>query len=394
MVVLELILCILVLFFFALPFFIFGTYGIIIFYYYKFKKTSPKILQSIENNQYEPTVSIVIPTHNEKTIISKKIENLLSLEYPSEKCEIIFVDDSTDSTPGIIQKYADNNPSLHLMRFNERMGYSPSMIEGVKVSKGEIIVLGDAGSFMHQNTIRNLVANFKDQSIGAVTGDAVIINSDENIGKSEGFYVKILRVFRAAESKMDSVFIIKGEATAVRANLIKDLQQCYATFDTAVGLFLREKGHRVIFDPQVKFFEYAPQTHTELVKQKTIRAANLIKILFQFRHLFFKPKLGKYGSIILPFNFAMLVIAPISILLGTLLLIPLSLFNVGLFWIIWAVIGGFLLLTYVLARTVLVTFFDFEFSLLKAIRYIVVKKKKLDQIDTVASTRRAFGEAK
>jgi cellulose synthase/poly-beta-1,6-N-acetylglucosamine synthase-like glycosyltransferase len=388
MIDIELVLRVLVLLFFSLPIVIFGAYGSIIFYYGKIKKNSFKSPQSEGNSQYEPIVSVVIPTHNEETIISRKIENLLSLEYPKAKCEIIFVDDSDDSTSEIIRKYAESNPSLHLVRFKERMGYSSSMIEGVKIAQGEIVVLGDAGSFMHQNTIRNLVVNFRDPNIGAVTGDAVILNLDESIGKSEGFYLKFLRFFRAAESKMDSVFIIKGEATAVRAILVKDLQQCYATFDTAVGLFVREKGHRVIFDSQVKFFEYAPKTHSELVKQKSIRAANLIGVLYRSRRLFFKPKLGKYGLIILPMNFAMLVIAPVSILVGTLLLVPLSFFNISFSAILWGLIGGLLVLTLLFGRTLLVTFLDFEYSLLKALYQVAFKKKTFDKIDKVSSTRR------
>jgi len=389
MIEIEFILRFLVLFFLALPFAIFGIYGSIIFYYGKIKKNSNKIIRNQGSSPYEPTVSIVIPTHNEATIISKKIENLLSLDYPKSKCEIIFVDDSTDSTPEMINKFAERVPFLHLVRFYERMGYSPSMVEGVKIAQGEIIVLNDAGSFMQQNAIRNLVAHFKDSRIGAVTGEPIILNLNENIGKMEGFYLKLLGFFRAAESKMDSVFIIKGEATAVRAFLIKDLQRCDATFDTAVGLFLREKGYRVIFDPQVKFCEYAPQTHSGLVKQKSIRAANLIRILFRFKNMILNPKLGKYGLVILPMNFAMLVIAPLSIFFGILLLVPLSFFNIGFSSILWILIGGFLTTAFLFARPLLSIFLDFEFSLLKAMRNIILRKSKLDQIETVASTRRA-----
>ena len=77
-----------------------------------------------------------------------------------------------------------------------------------------------------------------------------------------------------------------------------------------------DKGYRFIFDPNVKFYEYAASTNEGRVKQKTIRGANLIKVLWFFKDMFLKRKYGKFGMITLPFNFAMLAFAPISILIG------------------------------------------------------------------------------
>ena len=145
-----------------------------------------------------------------------------------------------------------------------------------------------------------------------VTGQDVILNMDENMGKSESMYLKILGFLRTAETNLDSTFFIKGEATAAKKDLIKDLEICGETFDTSVGLFVRQQGYRVVYDPNVKFYEYSPSTQSEMIKQKTIRGANLIKVLWRFRQMMFKQKYGKYGSIILPMNFGMIAVAPIA----------------------------------------------------------------------------------
>ncbi len=339
-----------------------------------------------ENGVYEPTVSVVVPTHNEEFIISKKIENLLALNYPKDKLEIIFADDSNDSTRSIITEWAKKNPNINLLAFEERMGYSPSMIAGIKKAKGEIIVLGDAGSFLDKDAIRHFVGQFRDPAVGAVTGQDVILNQDEYVGKSENLYQRIYNYLRIAETKMDSTFFIKGEATATRRSLIADLEKCSATFDTAIGLFLRQKGYRTIFDPNVKFYEYAPLTRSDRVKQKTI-SANLIRVILQFRDLMFNRKYGLYGSVILPMYFGMIVIAPLSILIGVLLLIPLTFLNLTLAAIAWGILGSAVLLLLIFSRNLLYTFLDFERSLLKAI-FEIANHKTHDKIDTVASTRR------
>jgi cellulose synthase/poly-beta-1,6-N-acetylglucosamine synthase-like glycosyltransferase len=390
MVAIGLILQILVVICFAIPIAIFGTYGLLIVYYNKSKKDDD-VQQSYANNAgnfSKPTVSIVVPTHNEKAIIAKKIENFLSLNYPQDKMEIVFADDSNDETPKIIAEYERKYSCIHLLQFKERMGYSPSMIAGVKAAKGEITVLGDAGSFLDSEALNKLVVHFQNPKVGAVTGNDVILNVDEQVGESESLYQKIYNYIRTAETKMDSTLYIKGEATAVRSELIKDFNNCFETFDTAVGLFIRQKGFRTVYDPQVKFYEYAAASRTDRVKQKRFRATYLIRVLLRFKHLMFKKEYGKYGSIILPLNFAMLSIAPISILTGFLLLIPLTFFNFLFAAAIWGFMGLVLVATLVFSRSAIVTFVDLESSLIKALYEVTIKKKSLDKIETVASTRR------
>jgi cellulose synthase/poly-beta-1,6-N-acetylglucosamine synthase-like glycosyltransferase len=378
----------LVLFFVGVLVAIFGIYGCIILYYNKARKALSA--EAFADKEYEPTVSVVVPTHNEISIIPKRIGNLLASDYPKEKLEILFVDDSSDSTPQIIEEYSKKNPHIRLIRFNQRMGYSPSLIAGCKAAKGEIVVFAEAGSFMESDTIHDLVNNFRNPDIGAVTGKSMLLNRDEQMGQSENSYLRILDFVRQGESNMDSTVYMKGEAAAVRKALLNDLDKLDApgTADTAIAFYVRSKGYRFIFDPEVKFYEYSPSTREGRVKQKAIRAANLIKVIWSFRALFFKRKYGKFGSIILPFNFAMLALAPVVILAAAISLIALAFFEPVLSLIIWAIIGSALAVGFVFSKQVVVTFFEFEFSLLKAFYEIVFLRKSHDKIDKVASTRR------
>jgi cellulose synthase/poly-beta-1,6-N-acetylglucosamine synthase-like glycosyltransferase len=255
----------------GIPALAFLIYGLILIHYRK--KSDRSIDQQSLEETYEPFVSVVVPTHNEEMIVAEKIENLLSSNYPIGKLEIIFVDDSEDSTPKIISDQARKASNISLIRFDKRMGYSPSMIAGCQAAKGEIVVLNDAGSFLDSDAIRNIVARLRNSSIGVVTGKDVIINVNEEVGKSENFYQRIYNFLRTAETNMDSTFYIKGEATGVRSDLLRDLQVSTETFDTTAGLIARQKGYKVVYDPQVKFFEYAPKTHSGRIKQKTTRAA-------------------------------------------------------------------------------------------------------------------------
>jgi cellulose synthase/poly-beta-1,6-N-acetylglucosamine synthase-like glycosyltransferase len=374
---------ILTLFFLGIPIFIFGLYGILLLHFNKKgRKKNRK-----EDGEFEPYVSIVVPTHNEELVISKKINNLLNLNYPKKKLEIIFVDDSNDSTPNIIEEYSKKIPYMRLIRFRERIGYSPSMIAGCKAAEGEIIVLNDAGSFIDTQAISNLVRHFHDPRIGAVTGRGIILNTDEITGRLEEKYLGFSDIMRIAETEMDSTFHFNGEASAVRKDLITDFGVCNETFDTTVALFIRQKGYRAIYDPEVKFYEYTPLTHSERIKQKTIRATNLIRVLFRFRNMIFNRKYGRFGCVLLPMNIAMLVIVPLAILIGPILLSILTLLDPTFALFIWSICGIIFLSVLIFSKEIVYTFFEFEYSLLKALYRIIFTKRTYDQIEKVVSTR-------
>jgi glycosyltransferase involved in cell wall biosynthesis len=61
---------------------------------------------------FQPYVSILIPTYNEKVVICDRIENLIRMDYPKNKYEIIIVDSgSSDGTSQIVD---DIMNALHI----------------------------------------------------------------------------------------------------------------------------------------------------------------------------------------------------------------------------------------------------------------------------------------
>ena len=92
----------------GLPVAVLILYGAIIVYFNKkpHRITQDNPIAGNSGSAFEPFVSVVVATHNEEKIIAKKIDNVLSSDYPANKVEIIFVDDSNDLTPKIISAAA------------------------------------------------------------------------------------------------------------------------------------------------------------------------------------------------------------------------------------------------------------------------------------------------
>ena len=380
---------------FAIPILIFLSYGLVLLYYGKLShQTRNTISQSevVSGVSYQPLVSIILPTHNEEDVIGKRIENLFASDYPRDKMEVIVVDDSSDSTVARIQSYTHSYPQIRIIRFSQRMGYSPCLIAGCKAARGDIIVLAEAASLWDSKVITQLLSNFKDPDIGVVTGKASVLNANEGAGRTESFYQRAYNFLRTAESNIDSTVYMRGEAAAVRREVIMGLEGVDTwpgTADTGLMLLARKLGFRSVYDPQVVFFEYAPATHGERVRQKVTRGANQMKILWTFREILLRPRYGKFGMITLPANLAMLALVPPLLLAGLILLAILTLMKPAVYFEIWAVGGLVLVLVLVFQRSALYTLIESEYSLLKGLYDIIILKKSHDKIDKVMSTRRS-----
>ena len=362
------------------------TYSAIIFFYGSLTKT--QIIQNIETDY--PEITILIPSYNEEKVIEKRIQNILNYDYPQDKMRVIFIDDSNDATPDIIKKYVEKNSHLELLRMNERMGYSKAVYAGLKLVETDIVVLNEAGSFPLPLTLKNQISKFQNPEIGAVTGHSKILNTDERVGQVESLYLQLLNYLRKAESNMDTTIIIKGEATAYRTSLVKDIDAVEDTgsLDTSMAFSVRKNGQKTIYSPDVIFEEFAPSDETGFRKQKMIRAANIMRNLLMFKNMLLNPKYGKFGLISMPFYFISFFITPLllpvalgSMLLGLLTNYVIYRYLTGLFITVLFFVSLF-------KRDLIKLILELEFSLLKAIYQIFFSKKSHDKIERVESTRR------
>jgi len=91
---------------------------------------------------YEPFVSVIIPTYNQKELLSLSIKSLLNQDYPKDKYEIIVVDDgSTDGTKELVK----NQKEIKYL-FQEDLGFRAGQARnlGAKNAKGEILIFIDS----------------------------------------------------------------------------------------------------------------------------------------------------------------------------------------------------------------------------------------------------------
>ncbi len=135
--------------------------------------------------KYEPTVSILIPAHNEEKVIGRLLQRIAELTYPHDKLQVIVIDDaSSDSTRRIADEYSNRYAFievLHRENSNGGRGKAPAMNAGFKCATGKIILCFDADYYPQKDIVEKLAKAFADPNVGAVQGRVVVLNEPQNI---------------------------------------------------------------------------------------------------------------------------------------------------------------------------------------------------------------------
>lgn len=118
--------------------------------------------------------SIVVPTYNEENDIAGTLDALTSLDYPDK--EIIVVDDSTDSTPAVVGRYASRG--VRLVRPARREGRCGARNLGIMESAGDIVVILNADVRPRRDFLRRLIPHYE-QGYDYVLVNSVVANTDD-----------------------------------------------------------------------------------------------------------------------------------------------------------------------------------------------------------------------
>jgi cellulose synthase/poly-beta-1,6-N-acetylglucosamine synthase-like glycosyltransferase len=219
---------------------------------------------------------VIIAAHNEESVIEKRIENLLRLDYPKNKLEVIIASDgSTDNTNELVSKC--NDERLILLVFEEQRGRAMVHNDSIKRAMGEIVVFSDADTMFAPDFLRKIVRNFSDPSIGCVSGELKYINQNATtLTRDTSFYWQYELKLRQYESKIGILPFATGACMALRKELFKPLQPD-DDVDFICPLDIILQGHRVIHESEAVAFEVLPSSAKGVIQARTRMTLRNIK---------------------------------------------------------------------------------------------------------------------
>ena len=267
---------------FFLLFYVYIGYPLLIGLLALFKRP----LKASDMSDHElPTVSLVIAAYNEEATIKRKIENVLNLDYPKDKIEIIIGSDgSDDNTNKIVETYVSDR--LKFYPHKERHGKMAVVNHGVSVAKGEICVFTDVSEIFDDNAIRKLVRNFRDHTVGAVTGNHIYNPSTVALARGVDLYWLYQRWLQKMESRVATIMSCDGTIYACRRDLFHPPPVGTINDDKAVPWKIIERGKRIVFEPEAIARGDVLSDTSRFFRQKVRGQAGMYQLFSMFKTLF------------------------------------------------------------------------------------------------------------
>jgi cellulose synthase/poly-beta-1,6-N-acetylglucosamine synthase-like glycosyltransferase len=239
------------------------------------------------SRSFEPTISILIVAHNEAPTIHGRIENLLALDYPQDRVEILLASDgSTDGTPERAREY--RQAGVRVIAFERRRGKPAVLNDLVPKARGEIVVLADARQRFEVGALRALVRPFGDPQVGVVSGELILTDDDRQgmvVAGGIGFYWRYEKFIRWNESRVDSTVGATGAIYAIRQELFLPIPEETILDDVMIPMRIASRGYRVHFAPEAKAYDRAPATAREEFTRKVRTIAGNFQLFARERWL-------------------------------------------------------------------------------------------------------------
>lgn len=215
-----------------------------------------------------PSVSLVMVAHNEEERLAAKLRNCLDLDYPRDLLEILVASDgSRDGTEEIARSFARDG--VRLLSLPGPAGKPTALNQAIPAARGEVVVLCDVRQRLARDALRELVANFADPTVGAVSGELHIeAPSGSPAGEGVGFYWRYEKRCRRLESRLDSTVGATGALYALRRELFRPIDPRTILDDVAIPLDVVAAGYRVVFEPGARAYDREAESAEKEYRRK------------------------------------------------------------------------------------------------------------------------------
>jgi cellulose synthase/poly-beta-1,6-N-acetylglucosamine synthase-like glycosyltransferase len=207
-----------------------------------------------------PSLTVVIPAHDEERFIADKIADTLAQEYPSGLVEVLVVDDgSVDETRELVLSAAHEGGQVRLVEQMPRRGKSAALNLGVSEASGEVVVFTDANGSLVPGSLRAIADPFKDARVAVVSGAKKPVGNGAH-GEGESVYWRLESGLKEAESVFGAVVGADGGIFAVRRKTFEPIPPEVYADDYWIPLDALDRGYRVAHSSQACAVEAVSET--------------------------------------------------------------------------------------------------------------------------------------
>ena len=226
------------------------------------------------NLNYEPSISILIPAHNEENVIRKTVENILTLDY--DDFEVFVIDDrSTDKTADVLKELEQeyNGKVRILIRDKDAYpGKSAVLNDALALCDKEVICVFDADARVKKDFLRVLLPYLAPEEIGAVQGRKIIINKEANVlTRCQNNEYTLDNYFQISRDSINGAVELRGNGFLVKRAALEEIggwNNNTITDDLDLSTKLHLNAWGVRYCPVGEVYEEAILNVIPLIKQR------------------------------------------------------------------------------------------------------------------------------
>jgi GT2 family glycosyltransferase len=232
-------------------------------------------------------VSIVIPTYNGLSLIQDNLPTVLNASRnPSNHIiEILVVDDgSTDRTSEFLKRV----PEVRLIRHSKNRGFSASVNTGVRMCKGDLVVLLNNDVKVERDFLVSALPYFDDKSVFGVSFH------EKGYGPSKGKFEDGFIVHEGLKETGTPqwTFWLSGGSSIIKRDIYMRLggldEELFSPFyweDIDLSYRALKRGYKLIWDPKANVVHEHESTTGRIPKRYRLRIQERNQLLFIWKNL-------------------------------------------------------------------------------------------------------------
>jgi poly-beta-1,6-N-acetyl-D-glucosamine synthase len=271
----------------------------------------------VRKGEHLERVSIIIAVRNGERWLGRKLDTVLSQNYPANLREVIVVSDgSMDQTEAIAASYSARGVRLITVPAG---GKAAALNSAVPHATGELLFLTDVRQTLQPDCLRRLVASMADPEVGVVSGNLYIAASNDEEEENTALYWRYENWIRRNLSRVDSMLGATGPVYLVRRSLWAPIPPDSLLDDVYLPLSVHLQGYRLVLEEDAIAIDEPTDLASEF-RRKVRTQAGMLQLITTFPGLFsarnrmrFHFVSLKLGRLLLPYLLAVLLGATLAL---------------------------------------------------------------------------------
>jgi cellulose synthase/poly-beta-1,6-N-acetylglucosamine synthase-like glycosyltransferase/peptidoglycan/xylan/chitin deacetylase (PgdA/CDA1 family)/spore germination protein YaaH len=260
-----------------------------------------------------PTATVLIPAHNEETVIVQTVQSVLASDF-KDLCVIVIDDGSIDATGALLDEHFGGDARVHIIRQVNR-GKPAALSAGIANAHTEVLVTIDADTEVEPDAISKLLRHFSDPTVGAVAGNVKVGNRSRWLTRWQALeYITSQNMEKRAFDLLNCITVVPGALGAWRRKAIEDAGGITADTvaeDADLTIAIRRLGWRISYDEEAIAWTEAPETPGVLIRQRFRWTFGTLQAFWKHKDTLFRPKFGTLGWVALPNIFLFQILLPL-----------------------------------------------------------------------------------